>query len=239
MAARGEGPEQRAVGGGVAVAPGRGQAEAEDDDARAAGSRGAPRRARPARRSRRVHLRAAPGVGVLGQHAPPAPPRRCARARSAVSARDDARPRPRRRGRPAPPRPGLRNSSIPSQASVIEAGAGAGRLEHAGRRARSRSRPCCRGRCSAPRSGVQLKALWSRVRTWPRCADVGRHRLVVPSRCRRAGSAAPAGARPARRKNSSTRASRSGRRLPRKARSAGEARVGRRPGWCVSGSSAL
>ena len=50
VAAGGEGAEQRAVGGGVAVAPGRGEAEAEDDELHAgslAGASGAGGRRRP------------------------------------------------------------------------------------------------------------------------------------------------------------------------------------------------
>ena len=43
--------------------------------------------------------------------------------------------------------------------------------------------------------GVALKALWSSVPTWPSWTTLGGQGLVVPSRSRRAGTAAPEGAR--------------------------------------------
>ena len=118
MAARGEGPQQRAVGGGVAVAPGRGEAEAETTT-RAFMRRSSRASARGLPRSSASTSRAAVRVGVLGQDAPRAPPRRSRAARSRRRAPRGARPRPAPSRATRTSSPGSRKSSMPSQASVI------------------------------------------------------------------------------------------------------------------------
>ena len=130
MAARGEGLEQRAVGGRVAVAPGGGQAEAENDEPHAAllrrfccrdlrrGSRRPARRAACRCARRRTRARAAAPI---------------ARARSGVSAAEvlgDV-------GAVAGDEHLLvrREEQLDALPGVgDQAGAGAGRLEHPGRR---------------------------------------------------------------------------------------------------------
>ena len=86
-------------------------------------------------------------------------------------------------------------------------------------------------------SGVQLSALWSFVETCPSSRTFGGSSFpsqpLPPSRNDRSGASSAA-----RTKNSATRASRSGSRLPRKARSHANRSSGG-TGWCVSGSSAL
>src|ERR687898_2885885 len=191
---------QRPVVGRVAVSPGGGDGEAEHDD---------------------LHVRPSKIVSTCSARCAYVWSRRT-RSRAAAPierARSPSRfSRWRATSRPScatsTSRPGSRNSSMPSQASVIR---------HAAAPAASKTRVAgdqpfstIESRVTlSTASGVELSALCSPVPTWPSSETfVGSclpSQPEPPSRNVRDGARAAAV-----RKNASTRASRSGRRLPRK-----------------------
>jgi hypothetical protein len=110
-----------------------------------------------------LELRGAARVGVLGQHRRRAAwPMRAARPRSAVRVRRDLLAV----AATSTSRPGSRNCSIPLPGVRDETGPAPAGLEHARRRREAVARHAVAADVEH-RRGVQLKALWSRVYTWP------------------------------------------------------------------------
>ena len=147
VAARREGLQQRPIGRGMAVAPGRGQAEAQHDQPQGA------RLMRTLRSALRgqlgaqqgVHLGAALRIGVFAPGSAGAAASPMARARRRVERRADGRPPPRRRGPPGPPSPGSQEQLDALPGVGDQAGAGAGRLEHPRRGRKADLRHASRG----------------------------------------------------------------------------------------------
>ena len=198
MAARGQAAQQRAIGGGVAVAPGRRQRQPEEHQVQA------PRRhaASASRRARqrvsaaaRCNWRGAPVIGVLAPGCAAAPRRPIAAACSARQPAAGCRRRPRRRAPPAPRCRARGTCSMPSQASVM-------------RQAPAPAASNSRVGGEKPVAAMLARLMFSTARgvdvegvVRPRCRHgrAGRRwagRAGRASPRRRAGSAAPAGARP-------------------------------------------